>query len=42
MRVKKIGCRPVAAEGKRVGIPSEYDLLRIIEELPASGTTANL
>lgn len=39
MRSKKIGCLPVLTEGKLVGIISEHDLLRIVEELPPSGST---
>jgi len=34
MRTKKIGCLPVIMEGKLIGIISEHDLLRIVEELP--------
>ncbi|MFQ5803491.1 MAG: CBS domain-containing protein [Candidatus Methylomirabilales bacterium] len=33
MRTSKIGCLPVVDQGKLVGIISEYDLLRIVEQL---------
>lgn len=34
MRASKIGCLPVVAEGRLVGIISEHDLLGIVENLP--------
>jgi CBS domain-containing protein len=33
MRRKKVGCLPVVDGGKLVGIVSEHDLLRLVEEL---------
>lgn len=33
MRKEKIGCLPVVSQGKLVGIITEYDLLKIVEEL---------
>lgn len=33
MRAKKIGCLPVIQKGKLVGILTDYDLLKIVEEL---------
>jgi len=33
MRASKIGCLPVLAEGKLIGIISEFDLLGIVEQL---------
>jgi len=33
MRASKIGCLPVVAEGKLIGIISEFDLLGIVEQL---------
>lgn len=39
MRGEKIGCLPVVAQDKLVGILTEYDLLRIVERLgePSAG-----
>jgi CBS domain-containing membrane protein len=39
MRGEKIGCLPVVAQDKLVGILTEYDLLRIVEQLgePSAG-----
>jgi CBS domain-containing membrane protein len=34
MRARKIGCLPVVLEGKLIGIISEHDLLRVVEEMP--------
>lgn len=36
MRTQKIGCLPVVTNGRLVGLISEYDLLKIVEELPDS------
>jgi CBS domain-containing membrane protein len=33
MRTQKIGCLPVVDKGKLVGILTDYDLLKIVEEL---------
>ena len=33
MRSQKIGCLPVVERGKLVGILTDYDLLRVVEEL---------
>lgn len=33
MRRRKVGCLPVVDQGKLVGILSEHDLLRLVEEL---------
>lgn len=33
MRTQKIGCLPVVDSGKLVGILTDYDLLKIVEEL---------
>lgn len=33
MRRQKVGCLPVVDQGKLVGIVSEHDLLRLVEEL---------
>ena len=38
MRDGKIGCLPVVADGKLVGIISEYDLLGVVAALPAEVT----
>lgn len=34
MRKRKIGCLPVVANGKLVGLISEYDLLQLVEMMP--------
>jgi CBS domain-containing membrane protein len=33
MRTKKIGCLPVVDNGKLVGILTDYDLLKVVEDL---------
>jgi len=33
MRKEKIGCLPMVSQGKLLGIVTEYDLLKIVEEL---------
>ena len=33
MRSAKIGCLPVVSEGRLVGIITEHDLLRLVEEM---------
>ena len=38
MRDEKIGCLPVVAEDKLVGIITDYDFLRIVEHLGESAT----